>query len=203
MGAYLGAFLFGVTLAIAIGPIALLIIRAGIERGFAAAARCGLGAATADLLYALLAFSAGAALLPRLTRSRGTIELAASLVLVALGLWLAAQGLRPAQPGGDPAPWTLRPGFLSTLSLTLLNPLTVLLFAGLTAQLGLAGDALEVLGYALAVFSGSLVVQLALGAFGALLHLTVRSPRALATLNVASGLAIAAFGVRGLLAQLR
>ena len=60
---FLQSFLFGVTLAAAVGPIALLIVNYGISRGFRAAFAAGCGAAVADLLYAMLAFVAGAQLL--------------------------------------------------------------------------------------------------------------------------------------------
>ena len=53
------AFLLGVAagyaIAIPIGPIAVLILRTGVMRGFAAAAAAGAGAATADLVYATVA----------------------------------------------------------------------------------------------------------------------------------------------------
>ena len=62
----LHAFLFGVSLAIAIGPIALLIIHNGLNHGVSLAVRSGLGAATADLLYSIVAFIIGARVLEAL-----------------------------------------------------------------------------------------------------------------------------------------
>ena len=60
------AFLFGVIVAGAIGPIALLIFGTGARQGLAAGAYAGFGAALADLAYALAAFLAGAVVLPYL-----------------------------------------------------------------------------------------------------------------------------------------
>ena len=62
-------FLFGVTMASAVGPIALLILSYGLRDGFKPAAAAGLGAALADLTYAGIAFALGSALL---WRSRAT-----------------------------------------------------------------------------------------------------------------------------------
>lgn len=198
MQAYTGAFVFGLTLAIAIGPIALLILRAGLEHGFAVAARCGLGAASADLLYALAAFGAGAFLLPRLEAWRSEIELGGALLLIALGLGLAVSSWRAARGAAAAEGSPGRLGYLSTFALTLVNPLTIVLFASFASQLGLEARGGAVLDAALAIFTGSLVVQLALAAMGALLHRGIRDRRVIAGLNLASGLGIAAFGLRGL-----
>ena len=50
----------GYGIAIPVGPVAVLIIELGVRRGLRLAAAAGLGAATADGLYALLAVLAGA-----------------------------------------------------------------------------------------------------------------------------------------------
>jgi len=78
------AFVFGVIVAGAIGPIALLIFGTGARQGFAAGAFAGLGAALADLLYALAAFLAGALVLPSLAEYERAIETGCALLLVAL-----------------------------------------------------------------------------------------------------------------------
>jgi threonine/homoserine/homoserine lactone efflux protein len=206
-------FLFGVTIAIAIGPIALLIVRAGIERGFGTAARCGLGAASADLIFAMLAFGAGAAVMRRLETHRAVIESVAAIVLIALGLALAAAAVKRHlesrslahapdarvqihEPRTEPV--TRGYGYFPTLGLTLVNPLTIVFFASFAGQLGIEARPGAVVASAAAIFLGSLVVQLAFAAFGALLHRSIRDRRTLLALNVASGLGIAAFGFAGL-----
>jgi threonine/homoserine/homoserine lactone efflux protein len=55
VGALWKAFVFGAVVAGSIGPIALLIFGIAVRQGFAAGAFAGLGAALADLLYALAA----------------------------------------------------------------------------------------------------------------------------------------------------
>lgn len=198
MAKQLSAFLFGVTVAIAIGPIALLILKAGVERGFAAGARCGLGAAMADLIYAIVAFSVGTTLVRLLEAHRPVIEAIGACLLIALGLWIAVSALRgPGEVSARLAP--LRYGFGTTFALTLVNPLTIVIFTSFASQIGLAGSAGEVGALAFALFLGSLVVQLALAALGAVLHRSIRDHRVLSALNLLSGLGIAAFGIHGLL----
>ena len=84
------AFAFGVVVAGAIGPIALLIFGTGARQGFGAGAFAGLGAALADLLYALAAFTAGALLLPLLVAHERAIGIGCALLLVGLGATMLA-----------------------------------------------------------------------------------------------------------------
>lgn len=77
--------LFGVTMASAVGPIALLILSYGICDGLKPAAAAGLGAALADLIYAGVAFALGSLLLSALARHDTVLKLAAALTLVLLG----------------------------------------------------------------------------------------------------------------------
>ena len=158
----LRSFLFGMTLAAAVGPIALLIVNCGISRGFRAAFAAGCGAAVADLLSAMLAFIAGAQLLA----------------------WLADK----------------QDGFrrLSSLLLTLVNPLTVLVFVGFAGQLPLGSSVRTAAALALAVFAGSLMVQTVLALGGAALTRVLSNSRWQRLLNGLSGAAIAAFGLHGM-----
>jgi threonine/homoserine/homoserine lactone efflux protein len=194
-------FLFGMTLAAAVGPIALLIINTGLSRGLSAALAAGLGAATADLLFALLAFTVGAMLLPSLQAYREELQWVSALVLVLLGLWMILSALRAR---GDAlraaAPARASGPFLSTLLLTMVNPLTIILFAGFaTQQLGVGDSPQSPVFLAIALFLGSLTVQSALALGGAALARVITDNRARLWLNGLSGGAIAIFGIRGLL----
>jgi len=200
MPAVIAGFLFGIAVALAIGPIALLIIRAALERGLGAGLACAAGAATADMLFALLAAVAGAAIVPRIDAQRHVLTLASSLVLVALGLWLAVHALLGARrrPAARVA---LAYGYRSTFALTLVNPLTLVAFASFVGQLPLTGRPPEALGVAVAVGAGSFLVAATLALGGAALRRVLADPRWIVALNIVSGVAIAAFGFRGLIAN--
>jgi threonine/homoserine/homoserine lactone efflux protein len=191
---------FGFSLAIAIGPIALLIVHNGINHGLLVALRSAFGAATADLVYALLAFSVGSEILASLNAYAGSIRTASAVLLIAIGSWLAwrAWGWR-AESGSATRTQGSRPGFWVTLGLTLSNPLTLAIFLGFAAQLSHDGDSLAALYYSVAVFLGSLIVQLALALLGASIVKWLANARVIGVLNFASGVAIVAFGVRGLI----
>jgi len=101
----LRAFLFGITVAAPIGPIAVLLVRTGLNHRYSAALAGALGVALADFTYALIALSAGSGLAVVLQTHQREIQLAASALLIALGLYLAAGALRKVDPlaGSDDA----------------------------------------------------------------------------------------------------
>jgi threonine/homoserine/homoserine lactone efflux protein len=197
----LESFLFGVTVALAVGPIALLIMAVSAASGLGAGLRSAAGAATADLGYAALAFGAGHRIAPLLESRRGALDVVASLVLVGLGAWMVATALRGAHgeaAAAPPRPLLTRP-YLQTLGLTAANPLTLLLFAGFGARLPTLDGAATAFLCAVLLAFGSLLIQVVLALGGASLRRFLATGRRLAVVNAVSGLGIAAFGAAGLL----
>jgi len=193
----LRGFLFGLTVAAAIGPIALLILNTSLRFGLSAGIRSAFGAATADLIYAIGAALLGAAALGAVAQAQHEIKLAASLLLIAMGPWLVIASLRASRKPPREIEQTPR-AYLVTLGLTLVNPLTMLTFAAFIAQ-GPTEGARDMAGTVIGVFLGSLVVQLLLAFSGAGARRLFAAPQALLALNVASGSGIIAFGLAGLL----
>ncbi|MCK7491231.1 MAG: LysE family translocator [Comamonadaceae bacterium] len=130
----LRAFLFGVTLAAAVGPIALLVMRNGLNHGLRPALASALGVALADLTYAGIALGAGAVVVDEPAGAgrpvRGDV-----LGPAARPRHLAhrQRAACRAIDAGTSAPAAV--GLLPTYLLTLANPLTILLFAGFSGQL--------------------------------------------------------------------
>jgi threonine/homoserine/homoserine lactone efflux protein len=123
--------LAGYGIAIPVGAISILILENGLQRGFRFGFAAGAGAATADLLYALLAALAGAALAQSLSPFAGSLRLLSGWVLVGIGLrglWRARRAAAATGVQEAGAPWGV---YVQFLGLTLLNPLTVAYFAAL------------------------------------------------------------------------
>jgi threonine/homoserine/homoserine lactone efflux protein len=195
----LRAFLFGVTVAAPVGPIALLLIHTGLNHRLAAALAGALGVALADFTYALVALSAGAGMAELLHGHQRDFQLASSILLAVLGLWLTTEAARKAAPASDAGGAQARdPGLLRLYLLTLANPLTILLFVGFSGQMAVSGSAGAVLYGAVFLFLGSLVVQVAYASFGAALQRWLTTPATVRAFNATSGLIIAAFGLYGL-----
>lgn len=200
----LHALVFGFTLAIAIGPIALLIIHNGINHGLLVAVRSGVGAAAADLVCSLLAFAVGSSVIAALTSHAQLIRVVSASLLIGIGAWLAWKALHSRarqQTGATSGNHGFTPGFWTTFGLTLANPLTLVIFIGFAGQLSPGGDSLEALYYySVCIFLGSLIVQMGLALLGASIGKWLANPRVIAVLNFGSGAAIVAFGLRGLMA---
>ena len=191
------AFVFGVLVAAAIGPIALLIFGTGARRGFAAATLAALGASFADFLYAFAAFAAGAVLLPLLAAHEEPIRIGCALLLVGLG---AAMLVGLARETGSPK--SARPAasaLLPTFLLTLVNPMTFVMFAGIVPQLPVAGSLPTAAGLALALAAGSAAVGATIGGAGAALGKALPGDRPRRLISAAAALGIAGFGLYGLL----
>ncbi len=190
------AFVFGVVVAAAIGPIALLIFGTGARQGFASGAFAGLGAALADLLYALAAFSAGAVILPILAGHATAIRVACALLLIGLGAAMLV-----GQMGSRQAPAPARAAsrsFLPTFALTIVNPMTFVMFAGIVPQLPVAGSLANAAALAAALAAGSAAVNVALGACGAALGKALPGERARRAVSAAAAVGILGFGLYGL-----
>jgi threonine/homoserine/homoserine lactone efflux protein len=196
----LEAFLFGLTIAAAVGPIAILVMNYGLRLGPSAGLRAGAGAATADFLYAIAALAVGAAVAQAIGPHRRTFEIVAALALIGFAAWMTWGLLRPAKPAEARA--TRPKPYLTTLALTVVNPLTVILFLGFTGHIPPRTEMVEQAAVALALGLGSLIVQSAFAIGGAGLGRVLADPRWIRRLNLASAMGIAAFGAWGLLKAL-
>ena len=190
------AFVFGAVVAGAIGPIALLVFGTAARQGFAAGAFAGLGAALADFLYALAAFSIGALVMPLIAAHEKTIAIGCALLLIGLGAFmlhgLARGGEEAAVP--RPASQALMPTFL----LTIVNPMTLVVFASIVPQLPVAGSFANAAASALALASGSAGVQLAIAGSGAALGRAMPGENGRHAVTAAAAAGIVAFGIYGL-----
>ena len=78
--------LLGLSIAAPVGPIGVLTIRRTIGDGFRMGFATGLGAATADTTYGLVAAFGLTAIMSVLTNHAGLIRLVGGLVLLVIGL---------------------------------------------------------------------------------------------------------------------
>ena len=191
----LRGFVLGFTIAAAVGPISLLVIRRTLAEGQRYGLISGLGVATADATYGTIAAFGVTAVSDVLVDWRRALGLVGGLFL----LWLAWRTIRSV-PGeaatGANGPRRGLPGaYLSTLGLTLTNPMTILSFAALFVGLGVTGgDTAEATLLTLGVFAGS-------SAWWGVLTTVVGALRSRVTttwmrrVNVASGVLIGAFAI--------
>jgi threonine/homoserine/homoserine lactone efflux protein len=191
----LKGFVIGFSLALPVGPIALLCIRRTLARGPASGVVSGLGAAAADGVYGSIA-AFGITFISNFLFSHSiTLRVIGGCVLCYLGV-----SIFRSIPGNNSASGVengLLHDYISTFLLTLTNPMTIITFAAIFAAAGVGASKANYLGTAVlvgGVVLGSAFWWLILcGTIGAL-HRKVNE-RVLKFVNQASGSLIAGFGV--------
>jgi len=193
----LSAFLIGAAagyaIAIPVGPIAVLIVRTGLRRGFRIATAAGAGTATVDLIYAILAVVVGGAVTSALVAVLLPMRLAAAAALGYLAvralLRLGRTDMALDAPGGVPRSDART--YVLFIGLTLLNPATVAYFVTLAVGLPqVAQDAGSRLAFAVGASLASLSWQTLLAAIGAALHARLTPRIELATALLSSAILV-------------
>ncbi|MCW5849740.1 MAG: LysE family transporter [Anaerolineae bacterium] len=191
----LRGIIMGFSIAAPVGPIGVLCIRRTLAEGRLIGLMSGLGAATADMSYGLVAAFGLTAVSSLLISQTVWLRVVGGLFLLYLGArtFLARPGDRPASAEGR----GLAGAYASTLVLTLTNPPTILSFLAVFAGLGLGdtrGDYGAATQLVAGVFIGSALWWLLLSS-GVDLFRSRFTPGRLAWVNRLAGLIILVFGV--------
>ncbi|SEM71112.1 LysE family translocator [Paenibacillus sp. OV219] len=183
----------GLSIAAPVGPIGVLCMKRTINQGRLYGFFAGLGAATADGLYGLIAAFGFNLITSGLLAQQFWISLIGGLFLCYLGI----QSIRSnAAPGAEAVKSrNIATAYLTTFLLTITNPMTILsflgIFAGLQITSATTGDSLLLV---LGVFTGSMLwwlfLSVVIGAFRKTL-----SGGAMRWINRLSGLVLLGFGI--------
>lgn len=197
-------YLIGVAVAAPVGAMGVLCIQRTLAFGWRAGVATGLGIATADAFYAGLAAFGVASISSQVVAWQTPLQIIGGLILVFIGL--ASLLRKPAEKLAAVTDEAV-PGhgglYLSSVGLTLTNPMTIMAFAavfasaGLVEAPGLLTAAISTIGVAL----GSLSWWVALISGVALVRRGL-SGGAVAWVGRISGAAVAGFGVFALVTAL-
>lgn len=128
--------LVGFLVAVPVGPVAVLCIRRTLAHGRTSGYVSGLGAATADGLYAAIATFGLTSVGDILLHEQFWLRVIGGIVLVLMGVKTYFAKMRRKTVDGENE--TLVRDYFSTLLLTLTNPMTIIAFAAIYAGLGLS-----------------------------------------------------------------
>jgi len=192
---FIRGLILGFTIAAAVGPISLLVIRRTLAEGRVVGLVSGMGVATADGTYGAIAAFGLTVITDLLMDWRRALGIVGGIFL----LWLAWRTLWSAPREAATESATRRRGlpgaYLSTLVLTLTNPLTILSFAALFVGLGVTGGDLSgATLLTLGVFAGSALWWVVLTTLVRALRSRLTTA-GLRRVNIASGLLIGAFAI--------
>lgn len=194
----------GFLVAAPVGPIAMICIRATLERGRLAGVSAGLGAAVADTIFAAIGAYGISLIGVLLLESETWLRLVGGLVLIGFGIYLGRKRPDVEDAEKREVPKGLAADFWLTLVLTLCNPTTILSFIGLIAGAsGLRGFPFDTIPALLVgVFIGSAAWWLILSGIVGLIRHRIGNATML-WINRGSGAAIVAFGLLTLVEPLQ
>ncbi len=195
---FLRGLIIGFSIAAPVGPIGLLCIQRTLAYGRIAGFVSGLGAATADAVYGMIAAFGLTFISTFLISQEFWLRLVGGLFLCYLGIrtFLA----KPTSETTQTEQQSLLEAYTSIFFLTITNPVTILAFVAIFAGLGVGdteGNHFAALLFVLGVFMGSALWWLLLTGGTSLVrgHFT---PKALLWVNWLSGAIITTFGLLAL-----
>ncbi len=152
----------GIVIALPVGPVGVLCVRRTLVEGPMFGFISGLGAATADTIFGVIAGFG-------LTIVRDFMLRYQDWFGAAGGVFLLVVGIKALRQHGDaePEPMAEEPllaAYVSTFALTITNPITILAFAAIFAKVGVSetGGYLDTGALVAGVFCGSLLWWLGL-----------------------------------------
>ncbi|WP_350356182.1 LysE family translocator [Halorarius halobius] len=164
----LAGVVFGLALAAPPGPMNAIIAEESVVRGWLAGFKAGLGAATADFVFFLLAYVGLVAVVAEVTVLKGTMVFVGGLLMLYFAYGAATDAQATFTDSADVEEESK--GFRKAFVLALTNPYQILFW--LTVGVGLLEPgSVDVLSYASDALAGALVVEtgspaLLVGLFG-------------------------------------
>jgi len=195
----------GYAIAMPVGAVAVMIIAVSSRTSWHTGAAAGLGVATVDGVYALVAVIAGSAVARALEPIAGVLTAVSVVVLLGIaGLTLVHAFRADRGEGRTTARWTPLRAWLTFVGVTAVNPATVLYFAAIvlggTVVIHGAGQGVVFVAAAfVASASWQLFVATIGSGLGARLGDWLAGPRGRRTSGVVAALAIAALALKPLL----
>lgn len=170
--AFLLGVLAGLSVAMPVGPVGVLLLRSGLVDGVRVAVGAACGIATVDVLYAAVAVAVGTPVSRVVEAHAGAVRGLSAAVLVTVGVVSLVAATRPAAPD-LPQDRAVSPArtYARFVGLTAVNPLTAVTFTaiavGLAAQVGGAGSVVAfVVGVGLASLAWQLLLAVGSGLLG-------------------------------------
>ncbi|OXS63732.1 threonine/homoserine/homoserine lactone efflux protein [Bacillus sp. V-88] len=192
---FIKSVMIGVAIAAPVGPVGIVCIQRTLAYGRRTGFLSGLGAATADALYGLIAVVGLTVVSGFLMAHQFLIQVWGGVFLLLLG-WKTFTSQPPALSAGIPDTPSSVKGFLSVFLLTLTNPLTILAFIAIFGVFRVGGpeNFLTSLTVVSGVFSGSALWWGILAFVGGWISSRI-GPDSLKLINRTAGIVLTIFSV--------
>lgn len=186
-----------------LGPVGVLCIQRTLSKNQKSGFFSGLGSATADTLFATVAFFSLSLVTTFIERNETWIKIVAGVIIIGLGITIFFKNpvvqIRRNRAGRS----SLWQDYISTFLVTLANPTYILVFVALFATFGLSSDIGELNGAAMlvGVFAGAAAWWFMITFVVSLFRKKFR-PRHLIWMNRIAGGLIVVLGVATILSSL-
>lgn len=132
----------GFLIAAPVGPMGILCVKRALLFGFLSGVFSGLGAATADTLFAAIAAFGVSAIASLIESQQKLMELVGGTLLLGFAAknLLSSAPLKVEDPEKSTKPHSLLGHYFSSFFLTITNPITVIATGALFASFGVGGD---------------------------------------------------------------
>ncbi|MGE0009923.1 MAG: LysE family translocator [Candidatus Babeliales bacterium] len=196
----LKALAIGFFISLPITPIGILCLKRMFSRGPLIGFISGLGSATADFIFSIIAAFGVSFITSQLDAHPLLIQLISGIVLIIIGIYILATP--PSHIKSD-----LKKGenysqaYLSACALTLSNPASILTFAGIFTAIGISPEeahAQTAFLVAFSVFLGAMLWWTISSVIMSFIHKQI-SARTLERINTICGLLVCLFGILALL----
>ena len=191
----------GYAIAVPVGAVAALIVALSARDGWRVGASAGLGVATVDGVYALVAVLAGKAVADALGPVEDTLKVISIVALLGIAALTLLRALRPSVAGDGEAPaWSPLKAWVTFVGITAVNPATVIYFAAIvlggTVNIDGAGEGTV---FVTAAFAASASWQVFVASLGSGLGHWISGPRGRRATGVVAAVVIALLALKPLL----
>lgn len=198
---FLKGLIFGITMAAIPGPILFLIIQRTLTEGILVGFACGLGAVSADTVYALIAIAGLSVVTQFFLAYQTWLAIAGGLFLVYLGITTLRQEIKEITPSHEQGSGSLVSAWFTTFLLTITNPITIVAYGMIFAALG-GNKQSETYAMMTGVILGAIIIFL--GMVGFLAYFRQKIPLTiLSRINKIAGLILIGFGLTTLYTVVR
>ena len=169
------AFLLGIAIAAPVGPIGMMCIRRTLEFGFIGALAVGIGASSADAVYAIIATLGLSTISNFFVEKSHVIRLLGGTLLLCLACYELRKNNVIIKEKAENGRATIKSTPIAVFFLTLTNPMTILPFLAVFSNMAAETFSLpEAIASIAGIFSGTLTWWMILG--GIILKLQQKLP---------------------------
>jgi len=197
------SFIFGLTLWIAIWPMSMVIMYRSFRWWYRHGLVTWLWVGLADLTYAIIAFTIWGMLVNYLQDNVMVFRITSACVLLLFGIYMLRKSIHmKVIPTVKEKNISLIKDFTSAYGLTIVNPMTILLFRWFSWQIVSSSTTFgAIIPLALLVFVGSVSIQLSIALISGRIKNKIINPSIIRNINIAASIIVILFAGKWLVGR--